>query len=826
MKLKLNLFVMLAVVAYAIAVGLSSVGAQTGGVSPANPVISVSQAQQFIAAGASTATGLEVGAFHSCARLSDGTLRCWGQNTLGQLGDGTRNDSSNPVGVVGVSGASSVSAGGYHTCAGFPNGTLQCWGRNEYQQLGNPSVMTETSTTPVSVSGITNAISVTTGAFHTCALLADGTIRCWGLNDSGQLGTGTFVNSSSPAVVSGISGAVGVSAGGWHTCARLQDGTLRCWGQNIYGALGNGTIINSATPWVVRGMTNAAVLESGIFHTCARLQDGTVQCWGRNDEGRVGNGTTTNATTPSTVSGIVATGIGPGAEHSCALLGDGTIRCWGWNDYGQLGNGGPVGSTTTPASPVSGISGAVVVSSGAEHSCAQMPDGSLQCWGRNTDGRLGNGTTTDARTPVGVLGFGATWSSSNPGVATITGAGVATGVSAGTTTITATSGGNSWSTTLTVVNAPALTVTRSGSGTGTVTSNPGGINCGNTCTATYALNSSVTLTAAATGGSTFTGWSGGGCSGTGSCTVTMSGATTVTANFTAPTVTLTVNRSGTGSGTVTTNVGGINCGSSCVGSYAGGTAVTVTAAPASLMGGWSDGCTGTGTCTRTMTANTTVTAIFNQQAVTLTVNRSGTGSGTVTTNVGGINCGSSCTASYASGTAVTLTATPAAGSVFAGWSGGGCTGTAPCTLTLNSTTSVGASFNASTVSAPVLKWQYGGCLSGPWCQTGWYSSPAVADLDGNGTFEVIGGSYDVVALNGANGSLRWTGASGNRIWGGIAVADLTGDGTLEVIVGRYSDQLTVYNRTGGVVWTRSPFGSGELRTLAVTDLEADGQLEI
>ncbi len=129
-------------------------------------------------------------------------------------------------------------------------------------------------------------------------------------------------------------------------------------------------------------------------------------------------------------------------------------------------------------------------------------------------------------------------------------------------------------------------------------------------------------------------------------------------------------------------------------------------------------------------------------------------------------------------------------------------------------------------SAPVLMWQYGGCIPGPYCNTGWYSSPVVADLDGDGQQDVIWGSYDVVALNGANGSLKWRAPSGNRVWPGIAVADLTGNGTLEVIVGRSSDQLTVYDRLGNVVWTQNPFGTGELRTLAVADLESDGRLEI
>ena len=128
------------------------------------------------------------------------------------------------------------------------------------------------------------------------------------------------------------------------------------------------------------------------------------------------------------------------------------------------------------------------------------------------------------------------------------------------------------------------------------------------------------------------------------------------------------------------------------------------------------------------------------------------------------------------------------------------------------------------VSAPVLKWQRGGCSPG--CQTGWYSSPAVADLNGDGQPDVVWGSYDVVSLNGATGTLQWRGPNGNRVWPGVAVADLTGDGTLEVIVGRGGDLVTVYDRLGNVVWSRNPFGGGEVRTLAVDDLEQDGQLEI
>ncbi|NUM44282.1 MAG: VCBS repeat-containing protein [Anaerolineales bacterium] len=137
--------------------------------------------------------------------------------------------------------------------------------------------------------------------------------------------------------------------------------------------------------------------------------------------------------------------------------------------------------------------------------------------------------------------------------------------------------------------------------------------------------------------------------------------------------------------------------------------------------------------------------------------------------------------------------------------------------------------HAGSIPAPVLKWAYAGCLPDGgafWCDTGWYASPAVADLDGDTKAEVLWGGYELFALNGENGTIQWSGPAGNRIWPGVAVADLTGNGSLEVIVGRGGDSLTVYNSNGAVLWERNPFGSGEIRTLAVADLETDGQLEI
>ncbi len=238
-----------------------------------------------------------------------------------------------------------------------------------------------------------------------------------------------------------------------------------------------------------------------------------------------------------------------------------------------------------------------------------------------------------------------------------------------------------------------LNVAKTGTGIGTVTSNPAGINCGADCSEMYSSGISVTLKASADAGSTFTGW-GGACSGSGDCTVTMDATKNVAASFFLNRYALTVTRTGTGTGTVTSNPAGVNCGTDCSESYSFGTVVTLTANPASgsTFAGWSGACGGTGACQVTMTAAQSVTASFTLNPA-LTVTRTGTGTGTVTSTPSGINCGAVCSASYPSGTAVTLIAAAAVrGSRFSGWSGGGCSGTSNCVVTLNADTTTTATF--------------------------------------------------------------------------------------------------------------------------------------
>ena len=243
---------------------------------------------------------------------------------------------------------------------------------------------------------------------------------------------------------------------------------------------------------------------------------------------------------------------------------------------------------------------------------------------------------------------------------------------------------------------PQHTLTASVVGSGSVTSSPAGINCNGDCTEDYDEDTAVTLTATPAANQHFVGWSGD-CSGTGTCDLTMDGDHSATATFAIDTHAVNVSKAGAGSGTVTSDVGAIDCGATCSDNYDHGTVVTLTAAAASgsTFAGWSGaGCSGTGTCVVTVTAVKNVTATFNVTVVpptthTLTVSKSGSGS--VTSSPAGINCGADCSEAYNEGTAVTLTATAAAGSHFVGWSGA-CTGTGACHVTMSAAKSVTATF--------------------------------------------------------------------------------------------------------------------------------------
>jgi alpha-tubulin suppressor-like RCC1 family protein len=285
---------------------------------------------------------------HRCALISDGTARCWGVDLFGELGDGrtSTDETWTPVAVSGLTSAVQISAGEEETCAVLAEGAVQCWGANNWGQLGNGT--TTNSSTPVSVSGLHNAVSVSVGFPSACAIVSGGTVDCWGSNVHGQLGNGGAPTSSStPVAVSGLTNAVSVSVNFNYACAVLAGGTVKCWGSGD-GGLGS----SSSTPVAVSGISNATAVSTGIAHACALLATGHVACWGANGgfyAGALGNGTTEGSLTPVPVSNLsTAIAVSAGFFHSCAVLSDGTAECWGQNSDGALGNA----TTTSSLIPV------------------------------------------------------------------------------------------------------------------------------------------------------------------------------------------------------------------------------------------------------------------------------------------------------------------------------------------------------------------------------------------------------------------------------------------------------------------------------------------
>jgi alpha-tubulin suppressor-like RCC1 family protein len=353
-----------------------------------------------------TSTEVAAGAFHTCALVSGGAVKCWGDNAYGQLGNGTNTSepygSNVPVDVVGVTGATQITAGLHHSCAIVAGGAVKCWGYNDYGQLGNGTTG-YFSSLPVDVVGVSDATQITAGYYQTCAVVAGGAVKCWGYNGYGQLGNGTNNSSSVPVDVVGVTSATQITAAVSHTCAVVSGGAVKCWGYNSYRQLGNGTNNSSSVPVDVVGVTGATQITAGVYRSCAVVAGGAVKCWGYNGYGELGDGTNTLSNVPVDVVGVTgATQITAGDSHTCAVVAGGAVKCWGYNGNGQLGNGTTGYFSSVPVDVVGGM-GATQISAGYSHTCAVVAGGAVKCWGYNGNGQLGNGTNTPSSVPVDVL---------------------------------------------------------------------------------------------------------------------------------------------------------------------------------------------------------------------------------------------------------------------------------------------------------------------------------------------------------------------------------------------------------------------------------------
>ncbi len=370
-----------------------------------------------------TNTTLSSGSSSNCAILDDGNVTCWGWNYYGQLGDGTTTNQNSPIQPWSPSvgrTAVSVSFGGSHMCTLLDDGKVSCLGFNLFGQIGDGSNNNKnTPTTTSSFGAGRKAIQISSGQHHTCAILDDGTVSCWGYNWYGQLGDGTNGNSANkntPTQTSSLGAgrtAIAISSGQSHTCALLDNGSVTCWGDNTDGQIGDGTNSNRNSPVQTStfGIGRTAVaISSGNSHTCALLDDKSVSCWGNNGNGRLGDGTTTKRNTPTLTSafgtGRTVIAVSSGGYHSCALLDDQSVSCWGDNSNGQLGDGTTNNRyTPTPISSFGAGKSSIGISLGTAHTCSLLDDTSVSCWGDGSHGEIGDGTMNNRNSPTQTSSF-------------------------------------------------------------------------------------------------------------------------------------------------------------------------------------------------------------------------------------------------------------------------------------------------------------------------------------------------------------------------------------------------------------------------------------
>ncbi|MBX3275056.1 MAG: hypothetical protein KF729_32625 [Sandaracinaceae bacterium] len=411
-----------------------------------------------LVAGLAEVADVDVGVYQACARLGDGTVRCWGNDGYGNLGAAERGHQVTPAEVSGLSDATHLAVGAYHVCVRRASGAIACWGKSGDGQLGAHEIqdayhaidriasLAELTADAPPVHTFAPAAAppptapmVSTSDGYACGVRSDGRVLCWGgAASSGQLGNGGARPATSGAVeVAGITDAVEVRTSQSAACARRQSGEVACWGYlgrvdgspdhvrtsrpiplpGVTDAIGialstsgpcvlhrAGTVSCAAATALepVEGLTGAVEIVAGGTSACARLEGGGVRCWGSGNRGQLGNGADQSSRTPVEVAGLTdAEQLSASFSYTCALRRGGAISCWGSNEKGQLGNGrSGEGAYENRPVAVRGVRGAVEVAAGVHHACARFADHSLRCWGANDADQLGTGQERSERTPA------------------------------------------------------------------------------------------------------------------------------------------------------------------------------------------------------------------------------------------------------------------------------------------------------------------------------------------------------------------------------------------------------------------------------------------